>query len=108
MPVAIEHHVEWVAECIGYMREHGFGCIEPREEAENEWVEHTEEAVEETLMTEADSWYLGANVPGKPRTILPYPGGLDVYREKCVEVRENGYEGFELVEGGRELVASDD
>jgi len=96
MPVAIEQHVEWIADCIEHMLEHDRRVIEPMKEAEDEWVAHTNEVAEETLMTEADSWYRGANVPGKPLIFTPYPGGLDVYRETCNEVAENGYEGFEL------------
>jgi cyclohexanone monooxygenase len=108
MPVAIEHHVEWVTECIDHMLAAGYECIEPTQEAQTEWTAHTNEVGEETLMTEADSWYLGENIPGKNRTFLPYPGGLDVYRDYCHEVVEDDYRGFEMVAEGQELAASDD
>jgi cation diffusion facilitator CzcD-associated flavoprotein CzcO len=96
MPVAIEQHVEWISDCIEYMQEHGNQVVEASKEAEDEWVEHTNEVAEETLMTEAESWYRGANIPGKPRIFTPYPGGLDIYRLTCNEVADNDYEGFEL------------
>ena len=96
MPVAIEQHVEWIADCIEYLQAHGYGVIEATESAEAEWVAHTNEVAEETLLTEADSWYRGANVPDKPTIFTPYPGGLDIYGLHCAEVAENGYEGFAL------------
>jgi cation diffusion facilitator CzcD-associated flavoprotein CzcO len=97
MPVAIEQHVEWIADCIEFLEDRDVRAIEPAPEAASEWVEHTKEVANATLLSEAESWYRGANVPGKPRVFTPYPGGLDVYRERCAEVAANDYEGFELM-----------
>jgi cation diffusion facilitator CzcD-associated flavoprotein CzcO len=94
MPVAIEHHVNWIADCIAYMREHGFNRVEATEEAQQAWAEHVAELGEQSLFVRANSWYVGANIPGKPRVILPYTGGQPMYRERCAEVANLGYEGF--------------
>ena len=94
MPQSIEHHVDWIIDCLTYMQKHGYHRIEPTEEAEDEWVSHTNEVASESLMSRADSWYRGANIPGKPEIFTPYPGGLDIYRLECHEVAENEYEGF--------------
>ena len=97
MPVAIEQHVEWITECIDYMRKNGVETIEATAKAADGWVAHVNDAANATLLPEAGhSWYLGANVPGKPRVFMPYAGGMDVYRRKCDEVAANGYEGFAL------------
>jgi len=96
MAVAIEQHVDWIAGCIGYLSERQMGAIEATEAAENDWVAHVNEVGETTLFPLANSWYVGANVPGKPRVFMPYIGGLGVYREKCDEVAAKGYEGFRL------------
>ncbi|ADB62698.1 cyclohexanone monooxygenase (plasmid) [Haloterrigena turkmenica DSM 5511] len=96
MTVAIEQHVEWISDCIEYMLDNDYSFIEPTEEAENEWNEHNDEVVDQTLFDQANSWYRGDNIPGKESTFLIYPGGLIAYNEKCDEVVENDYEGFEL------------
>ena len=98
MPVSIEQHVEWVAECIDNMRKTGKTTIEATPEAQDRWVAHVNEVVGMTLMPRANSWYMGANIPGKPRTFLPYlgPEGVGGYRKKCDEVAAKGYEGFVL------------
>ena len=97
MPVAIEQHVEWVTDCIAYMRERGYERIEPSAESADRWVDHVNEAANATLLPQAKhSWYLGANVPGKPRVFMPYAGGMARYRKICNEVAAKGYEGFEL------------
>lgn len=96
MPVAIEQHVDWISDCIEHMRKHGVKKIEAELDAENQWVEHVNEAAKETLFYEARSWYLGVNIPGKPRVFMPFVGGGKVYREICDEVVSKGYEGFEL------------
>lgn len=96
MPVAIEQHVEWISDCIEYLREHGLSRIEANEESQEEWVEHVSEIASETLYPKANSWYMGANVPGKSRVFMPYVGGMDVYRDHCNEVVESGYKGFVL------------
>ena len=96
MVVAIEQHVEWIADCISYLRDRQVGAIEATEAAENEWVLHVNEVGDTTLYPLANSWYVGANVPGKPRVFMPYIGGFGVYREKCEDVAAKGYEGFAL------------
>jgi cation diffusion facilitator CzcD-associated flavoprotein CzcO len=97
MPVAIEQHVEWITACIAQMREHGFERIEPTTDAVDGWVAHVNDAADATLLPQAKhSWYLGANVPGKPRVFTPYAGGMARYRETCASVAVNGYEGFTL------------
>ena len=98
MPVAIEQHVEWVTDCIEAMRTTGKTTIEPTSQAQDQWVAHVNEVVSATLMTETDSWYMSANIPGKPRAFLPYlgPEGVGGYRRKCDEIAANDYEGFEL------------
>jgi hypothetical protein len=96
MVAAIEQHVEWVAECISYLRREGVEAIEATAEAEDEWVAHVEAVGNTTLFPTADSWYVGSNVPNKPRFMLPYLGGFDAYRRKCNDVAQKGYEGFTL------------
>ncbi len=97
MIVSIEQHVEWVADCIAHLRDEGIAAIEPTPEAQEEWARHAEEVGNATLYPQADSWYMGSNVPGKPRVFMPYIGGVGAYRERCDEVVANGYEGFTLV-----------
>ncbi len=95
MPVAIEQHVEWISDCIAWMRDHGFDRCEAYPEATEKWVAHVNEAANATLLpTVAHSWYLGANVPGKPRVFMPYAGGMTRYRVICDDVAAKGYEGF--------------
>jgi cation diffusion facilitator CzcD-associated flavoprotein CzcO len=98
MPVSIEQHVEWVADCIAAMRKTGKTTIEAMPEAQDKWVAHVNEIVDKTLMTGANSWYMSANIAGKPRAFLPYlgPAGVGGYRKTCDEVAGNGYEGFAL------------
>jgi cation diffusion facilitator CzcD-associated flavoprotein CzcO len=98
MPVAIEQHVEWVTECIDSMRQTGKTVIEATPEAQKEWGAHVNEVVSATLMTSTNSWYMSANIAGKPRAFLPYlgPEGVGGYRRKCDEIAAKGYEGFEL------------
>jgi cation diffusion facilitator CzcD-associated flavoprotein CzcO len=94
MPVAIEQHVEWISGMIQHMLDNGLEVVEPTREAEDGWVEHSQEVAHATLLPESATWYMGANIPGKPQVFLPYLGGLGPYREKCDEVAANGYEGF--------------
>jgi cyclohexanone monooxygenase len=96
MPVAIEQHVDWIADCLEYLREHGWTRIEATEDAQEAWVEHVAELGEASLFVRANSWYVGANIPGKPRVIMPYTGGQPMYRERCDAVADAGYEGFVL------------
>jgi cyclohexanone monooxygenase len=97
MIVSIEQHVDWIADCIGYLRDHDHEAIEADVEAEDEWVAHVNEVGHATLYPLASSWYMGANVPGKPRIFMPYVGGVGAYRQKCDDVAAKGYEGFTLI-----------
>jgi cation diffusion facilitator CzcD-associated flavoprotein CzcO len=96
VPVAIEQHVEWIAELLGYLREQGHATIEAAPDAADEWTAHVQEVASQTLYPTADSWYMGANIPGKPRVFLPYIGGLGVYRNRCDQIAADGYPGFLL------------
>ena len=98
MPVSIEQHVEWITDCIDAMRRTGKTVIEATPQAQKQWIDHVNEVAGRTLMTKANSWYMGANIPGKPRVFLPYlgPQGVGGYRKTCDEVAAKGYEGFEL------------
>ncbi len=96
MPVAIEHHVDWIAGCIEHMRERGSTRVEVTQQAQEAWVEHVAEVARNTLFGRANSWYVGANIPGKARVVMPYTGGQPMYRERCEAVVKAGYEGFEF------------
>ncbi len=96
MVVSIEQHVDWLADCIASMRAGGLEVIEATPEAEEEWVAHVAELAGATLYPQAGSWYVGANVPGKPRVFMPYVGGCGRYRAECDEVARAGYRGFLL------------
>jgi cyclohexanone monooxygenase len=96
MIVSIEQHVEWVADCIGYLHVLDLAAIEATIAAEDAWVEHSNERAARTLLPEADSWYTGANIPGKPRVFMVYTGGVGAFRRRCTEIAERGYEGFAL------------
>lgn len=93
---SIEHHVDWIMNCIVSMKAGQKATIEATAAAEDAWVAHVNEVASMTLYPRANSWYMGANVPGKPRVFLPYVGGIPEYRRKCAEVTANGYEGFSL------------
>ena len=94
MIVAIEQHMDWIADCLATMRARGMKRIEPSVEAERDWVRHVNEIADGTLYPLANSWYVGANIPGKPRVFMPYVGGFALYKKTCDAVAENGYEGF--------------
>jgi cyclohexanone monooxygenase len=94
--VSIEQHVDWIAGCITDLRERGEDRIEATEEAQEAWMEHVAEVAAFTLFPRAASWYVGANVPGKPRVFMPYVGGVGPYRERCAQIAADGYEGFAL------------
>jgi cation diffusion facilitator CzcD-associated flavoprotein CzcO len=96
MIAGIEHHVEWIGDCIDHLDEHGLVTIEASLEAEDAWVARVNEVADATLFPRANSWWMGANVPGKPRVFMPFIGGFDVYRHICDDVVANGYEGFQL------------
>jgi len=98
MPVSIEQHVEWIADCIEMMSKTGKTTIEATPEAQEQWGAHVNEMVNTTLMPRANSRYMSANIAGKPRAFLPYlgPEGVGGYRRKCDEVATKGYDGFTL------------
>lgn len=96
MPVAIEQHADWITDCIRHLNDRGFECIEARADAMDKWVAEVNEAAHKTVLPLAKhSWYLGANIPGKPRVFMPYAGGMLRYRQLCADVAR-GYEGFML------------
>ncbi len=94
MVMSIEQHVDFVTDSIVHMREKGFDVMEPTVDAEDDWVDHVQEAAHKTLFPRANSWYMGANIPGKPRLFTPYIGGVGVYRRICEDVVAEGYKGF--------------
>jgi cation diffusion facilitator CzcD-associated flavoprotein CzcO/acetyl esterase/lipase len=94
MVLSIEQHVDWIADCIGHLRERALDTIEATPEAEGGWVAHVAEVAAATLFPRAGSWYVGANIPGKPRVFMPYLGGVGAYRTHCESVAANGYQGF--------------
>jgi cation diffusion facilitator CzcD-associated flavoprotein CzcO len=96
MPLAIEDHVDFVAEAITYMRDRGLDVMEAKLESEYNWVAHALEISSQTLLPGTDSWYMGANIPGKPRICMLYLGGAPAYRAICADVVANGYAGFTL------------
>ena len=96
MATSIEQHVEWVADCIAYLDERDLAWIEADPAAESAWVAHVNELAYETLLPEANSWYMGANIPGKPRVFMPYTGGVGSYRAKAERVAAEGYTGFTI------------
>ena len=97
MPVAIEQHADWITECIRHLRDSGLERIEARADAADKWVAEVNEMAHKTVLPLAKhSWYLGANIPGKPRVFMPYAGGMVRYRQICADVAARGYEGFML------------
>ena len=96
MIVSIEQHVDWIADCLTHLRDRGLAAIEPTVDAEDGWVAHVNEVGNMTLYPRANSWYMGANVPGKPRVFMPYIGGVGAYRQHCDGVAARHYEGFTL------------
>jgi cyclohexanone monooxygenase len=108
MMVSIEQHVDWIADCLAWMRDHGLEAMEAEKGAEDKWVAHVNEVAHTTLYPQANSWYMGANIPGKPRIFMPYIGGVAIYREICNDVATKGYEGFAMTaaEQPQKLAAS--
>jgi cation diffusion facilitator CzcD-associated flavoprotein CzcO len=96
IPRCIEQNVEWVTDCIKYMQSHNYNRIETTHDAEDAWTDHVYDTVKNSLLTKADSWFMGANTPGKKRTFLLYGGGGPAYRAKCDEVAAKNYEGFKM------------
>src|ERR1700716_1536459 len=101
MIVSIEQHVDWITDCIAHMRDRGFEAMEANRDAEDKWVAHVNEVAHPTLYPQANSWYMGANIPGKPQIFMPYIGGVGAYRQICNDVAAKGYEGFAMTTAER-------
>ena len=93
-----ELHVDWIAGAIATIEHSGVRAIEARPEAVEEWVDECAQRAAKTLMPAANSWYLGANIPGKPRVFMPFVGGFGTYRNILLDVAADGYRGFDLVD----------
>ena len=104
---SIDQHVDWIGDCIAYLRKNKIKTMEATEASQEAWVEHVAEVGSKTLFTKANNWYVGANIPGKPRVFLPYVGGLMNYRAKCEEIAAKGYEGFTLTPPASEWAVAD-
>jgi len=98
MLVAIEQHINWIGDCIDYLRRQQLSCIEPTTQAEEAWIAHVNEVAQGTMYTapSCNSWYLGANIPGKPRIFMPYVGGYPQYKARCDAAAASGYADFLL------------
>ena len=98
MLVSIEQHVDWISDCINHLDQTGASTIEPTAEAEAAWMQHVFEIADGTMLTaqSCNSWYLGANIPGKPRIFMPYVAGVGAYRAQCDAVVADGYRGFAI------------
>ncbi|WP_226283153.1 NAD(P)/FAD-dependent oxidoreductase [Phycicoccus jejuensis] len=96
MVVSIEQHVDWITDCLNHLSQNGINRIEASVDAEDQWVQHVAELAADTLYPEANSWYVGANIPGKPRTFMPYVAGCGRYRREAEDVAARGYAGFML------------
>jgi cyclohexanone monooxygenase len=93
---SIEQHVDWIADCLAYCQENGHKQINSSQQAEDDWVSHVSESADLSLRSTCSSWYVGANIPGKPRVFMPYLGGFPMYVERCNDIAANGYKGFAL------------
>ncbi|HZQ01903.1 MAG TPA: NAD(P)/FAD-dependent oxidoreductase [Reyranella sp.] len=100
MIASIEQHVDWIADAIDHLQQRQLDRIEPTAEAEIDWVTHVNQVANSTLYPLANSWYMGANIPGKPRVFMPYVGGFDRYKKHCDAIAAKGYEGFNLTRRG--------
>ena len=96
MVKSIEQHVDWITDCLEHMRTKGCAAIEADPVMQATWMDHVQQVADGTLYPRADSWYVGANIPGKPRRFMPYLGGLGVYRAKCDAIARDGYTGFDF------------
>ena len=97
MPMAIEQHVEWVRDCISFMNNKNHSTIEADSKSADKWGDEVNAVANKTLLpTVKHSWYLGANIPGKPQVFMPYAGGLPKYTKACNEVKNNNYKGFNI------------
>jgi cyclohexanone monooxygenase len=98
MVTSIEQNVDWIADCVDFVRKNGLSSVEAKQSAEDRWFAHVNEVGARTLIDQSsNSWYVGANVPGKPRVVVPYAGGVPAYLKACQEMSAEGYKaGFEL------------
>ena len=106
MVSSIEQHVDWITDCLRHLQSNDVTSIEPDLQRQDRWVEHVNEVADATLYPLANSWYVGANIPGKPRVFMPYVAGLDKYRVICDGIAAKGYEGFVLKSSARQLASS--
>jgi cyclohexanone monooxygenase/acetone monooxygenase len=95
-PTCIQQQTEWISDAIRHVREQGASIMEATKDGEDAWVTHCDETAAQTLFHTTSSWYSGANVVGKPTRLLPYTGGVGVYRHKCDEAAQHGYPGFRI------------
>ena len=110
MILSCEQHVDWIVGMLRHMATNGIAAVEPTETAQTDWTRHVGEVANRTLYPLAASWYMGANIPGKPRVFMPYVGGVHTYKKKCDEVASAGYPGFEFTyaEEPKAVAAGDD
>jgi cyclohexanone monooxygenase len=107
MATSMEQHVDFVTDTLAYMRTNGIALMEPEREAEDKWVDHVQEVANGTLFPRANSWYMGANIPGKPRLFMPYIGGVGTYRKICEKIVAEGYKGFRFEAGTTAAAAAE-
>ncbi len=100
MMTSIEQHIEWIADCMEHMEAHDLATIEASPEAEDKWMQHVNDVADDTLFFQSNTWYVGANIPGKPRVIYPYVGGVGAYRDICDNIAAENYKGFILLSAG--------
>ncbi len=96
MVLGAEQHIDWIGDLLKHMAEHGFSAVEAEPQAVTDWVAECNERAASTMFPQANSWYLGANIPGKPRVFMPFIGGFGVYGAICADVAASGYKGFTL------------
>jgi acetone monooxygenase (methyl acetate-forming) len=96
VPTCIQQQIDWIADCIDFVRTESGRSIEPKAEAEAAWVAHHNEVASALLVSKANSWYMGSNIAGKPRGLVAYAGGADVYADQCKEVKAGGYQEFNI------------
>jgi cyclohexanone monooxygenase len=106
MIVSIEQHVDWITDCLAWMRDRDLVSMEAKKDAEDSWVAHVNEVAHTTLYPQANSWYMGANIPGKPQIFMPYIGGVAIYRQTCNDVASKDYHGFTMTAVERPLKAA--
>ncbi|ORB24998.1 flavin-containing monooxygenase [Mycolicibacterium parafortuitum] len=99
MVLHAEAHIDWIADAIGFLDDHGYAALEATPESVDNWIAECNQRAEATLFPKANSWYMGANVPGKPRVFMLFIGGFAAYLDICAEVAAAGYKGFSLLKG---------